>query len=402
MGAVTRNRSCFATISASMIQALKRKRGIILGGSGLIGGGLVHHFNKYCSSSKKVFSPDSKILNLGHKDTIERYIYHLKPDFIINAAIATINSSPQLCYSINYQGAIHLARIALKLNIPYIFISSAATLPAGLNITEDQQIRLTSGLSSYAKSKLMAELTLKHMQEQQGLDFTGVRLGIVYGIHDHKTQGFQRMLHSIAGQTMPFFLTSKGVRHSYSNAKKVPFFIQHALDHRDEFSGNIYNFVDPEPVELVHLIQSIKTQLGVKKPRNIFLPLGPARLGSKALNILLKWLSQLGIDAKMPAELMFLNQFYKTQTLDFSKLSTSSFIDPSPKETIYSELEGLIDYYITRWVQHNQLSGGGNSSLNSLEDIQQFVSDPGSLLKRIHKTHKNPVTASEKSSSKIE
>ncbi len=399
MGAVTRNLNCLATTSTSMIQALKRKRGIILGGSGLIGGGLVHYFNKYCSSRTKVFSPDSKILNLGHRDTIERYIYHLKPDFIINAAIASIDSSPQLCYSINYLGAVHLARIALELHIPYIFISSAATLPAGHTIQEDQQLQLKSGLSNYAKSKLMAELTLKHMQEQQGLDFTGIRLAIVYGIHDHKTQGFQRMLHSIASQTMPFFLTSRGVQHSYSNARKVPFLIRHALEHRDEFTGNIYNFVDPKPVELVHLIRFIKTRLGVKKPRNLFLPLGPARLGAKALNILLKCLSQLGIDAKMPAELMFLNQFYKTQTLDFAKLSTSSFVDPSPKETIYSELEGLIGYYITRWEQHNQLSGSHNPALNSLDDIQQFVSDPGTLLERIHQTCKKPVTVRKRSSS---
>lgn len=381
-----------------MTQVLNRKRGIILGASGLIGGGLVQYFNTHCASEIKVFSPNSKILNLSQTESITRYIQHLKPDFIINAAIASIDSSPQLSYRINYLGAITLAKLALKLNIPYIFISSAAVLPAGTMLKEDQQRKLTPGLSSYAKSKLMAEMTLRNMQQQQGLDFTGVRLAIVYGRHDHKTQGFQKMLHSIAGQTMPFFLTRKGVQHSYTNGAKVPYFIHHSLEHREEFSGSFYNFVDQEAVELVELIKNIKSQLKATRPKNIFIPLGPARFGAGCLNLLLKSLLQLGVDAKMPAELMFLESFYESQTLDSSRLHSTSYSDPWPDQSIYTELPKLIKYYLSRWEQHNLLGQSSRRTLDLQSDIQQFQAEPLQLLMRLHKTTETDSPKEEQSS----
>ena len=367
-----------------MAQQSKKSRGIIVGGSGLIGGALVHYFNKCCSNGIEILSPNSKKMSLAFEDDIERYTAHWRPDFIINSAIAAINSDPQLAYTINYVGSMNLARVALKLQIPYIFVSSAAVFPAGIHLSENQHLGLQAKLSNYAKSKLMSEMTLKHMHEQQGLDFTTIRLGIVYGKHDHKTQGFHRLLHSIADQAMPLFLTAKGIQHSYSNAKKVPHFVHHALNNRDEFSGQTYNFVDSEAVELVELIQTIKNFLGVKKPRNIFLPLQLAKLGSKALSILLKSLLHIGIDAKMPAELMFLSQFYETQTLDAAKLHSSSYTDPWPEQTIYSKLPEIIEYYISRW-EHRHLISGFNDELFVLrEDVQQFINSPEQLLKQIH------------------
>ncbi|HID69839.1 MAG TPA: SDR family oxidoreductase [Desulfobacterales bacterium] len=374
-----------------MIQQIpEKKRGIIIGGSGLIGGGLVHHFNKCCGDSFEILSPNSKKMSLASEDDIEKYARYWKPDFIINAAIAAIDSDPQLAYTINYIGSINLARVALKLNIPYISISSAAVLPAGKDLSEEQHIGLEAALSNYAKSKLMSEMTLRHMHEQQGLDFTIVRLAIVYGKHDHKIQGFHRLLFSIADQAMPIFLTAKGVLHSYSNAKKVPPFIHHALQHRAEFSGQSYNLVDREPVELVMLIQTIKDYLSVNKPKNIFLPLGVAKFGAKTLQILLKALVHIGIEAKMPAELMFLDQFYDTQTLDGSKLQRSSFTDPCPEETIYSKLPEIIEYYITRWEHHNLLSGFNEDFFDPREDIRQFIDRPQDLLKQIHDGNSKP------------
>ena len=331
-----------------MIQHSKKKRGIIVGGTGLIGGGMVHYFNKCCSNDIEILSPNSKAMSLASEEDIKRYTRRWKPDFIVNSAIAAIDADPQLSYTINYLGCINLAKVALTLNIPYIYISSAAVFPAGTHLSEDQQRTLDADLSNYAKSKLMSEKTLQHMHKYEGLDFTTIRLGIVYGKHDHKTQGFHRLLHSIADQVMPIFLTSRGVQHSYSNAKKVPRFIHHALNNRDEFSGEFYNFVDSEPVELVQLIQTIKNLLGVKKPRNIFLPLRVAQFGSGVLQRLLNGLLHIGIYTKMPAELMFLSQFYETQTLNNAKLRNSSFTDPWPEQTIYSKLPEIIEYYISR------------------------------------------------------
>lgn len=361
-----------------------KPRGIIVGGSGMIGGALVHYFSKCCQNQFEILSPNSKKMSLAVAEDIERYTAKWKPDFIINAAIAAIDSDPQLAYTINYIGAINLAKVALKLRIPYIFISSTAVLPSGKLLIEEDLLKLDAPLSNYAKSKLMSELTLQHMHEQDGLDFTAVRLAIVYGKHDHKTQGFHRLLYSIADQAMPFFLTAKGVRHSYSNAEKVPLFIHHILQNRREFSGQAYNFADTEPVELVHLIQTIKSYLAVPTPKNIFLPLRMATFGANCLNILLKTLLKIGIDAKMPAELMFLEQFYENQTLETGKLERSSFQDPWSEETIFTKLPEIIEYYISRWEQRNLISGFNDDFFVPRADVQQFINTPESLLQQIH------------------
>jgi nucleoside-diphosphate-sugar epimerase len=375
-----------------MEQATKKIRGIIVGGTGLIGGALVHYFNKCCPECIEILSPNSKKMSLANEDDIESYTKHWEPDFIINAAIASIDSDPKLAYTINYIGSINLAKIAVNRNIPYIFISSSAVLPEGEKLHENQHQPLTSSLSNYAKSKLMCELTLQHMHEKDGLDVTIVRLGIVYGKHDHKIQGFHRLLHSVADQALPFFLTAKGIQHSYTNAKKLPCFIHHTLQNRPEFSGQLFNFIDSEPVELVHLIKTIKNFLGVKKPRNIFLPLPIAIFGAKVLKLLLKNLLRIGIDAKMPAELLFLNQFYKTQTLDPAKLQNTSFKDPWPKETIYSKLPEIIEYYITRWERRNLISGFNDEFYEPQKDVQQFITDPQQLLQKLHKSDFAPLS----------
>ena len=89
----------------------------------------------------------------------------------------------------------------------------------------------------------MAEITLKKMAQEQGLDYTCIRLAIVYGAHDHKIQGFHRMLFSIADESMPVLFTKKNTLHSYSNSRKLPYFIDYILGKRHEFSGQTYHFV---------------------------------------------------------------------------------------------------------------------------------------------------------------
>jgi len=120
------------------------------------------------------------------------------------------------------------------------------------------------------------------------------------------------------------------------------------------------------------------------------MPLGVAKFGAKALHILLKILVHIGIEAKMPAELMFLDQFYDTQTLDGTKLRSSSFTDHCPEETIYSKLPEIIEYYITRWEHHNLLSGYNDDFFDPHEDIRQFIDRPQDLLKQIHNGKTKP------------
>ena len=190
------------------------KTGVIFGGSGLIGGTVVNFYKQRRPGIVEMLAPSSKKVSLQNCRDIHNYLLSVKPDFVINSAIANINADPQLSFDVNYVGAINIARAAASLKIPYIFFSSAATLPQGQELLEDETQPLAAKLTNYAKSKLMAEETLRFMADNDGLDFSCIRLAVVYGNHDHKIQGFHRLLFSIADESMPFLFTKKGTKHS--------------------------------------------------------------------------------------------------------------------------------------------------------------------------------------------
>jgi nucleoside-diphosphate-sugar epimerase len=359
-----------------------RRLGVLIGGSGLIGGALLHYFKTHIGDEIDVLAPNSKKLSLRELDDIKRYFRKNRPAFIINTAIASIDSDAQLAFEVNYQGAVNLARVALTLGIPYIHFSSAAIMPNGENLGEEDVLPLTADLSNYAKSKLLAEQTLKYMHETMGLDYTAIRLGVVYGKHDHKIQGFQRLFFSIMNRAMLVILTNKGVRHSYTHAKKLPPFVHYILDNRAEFSGQTYNFVDPEPVELGGVILAIKRYLELGIPKKIFLPYPLAKLGRQGLEIVVKALSRIGVEARMPGELMFLENFYQTQTLSAQHLLNSSYHDPAAdKVTVFSKLPDMIEYYLTRWEHLNLISSYNREAFNPSHKVEVFIDDPARLLK---------------------
>lgn len=360
-----------------------KKIGVIIGGSGLVGGGIDYFFKK--RSGWEILTPNSKKLSIRDPKEIEEYFKTHRPDFIINSAIASLDSDPKLSFEINYLGSMNLARAAASLGIPYIFISSAAVLPPGENLTEEEHLPLTADLGNYAKSKLMSELTLAHLKETEGLDYTVLRLAIVYGRHDHKIQGFHRMLFAIADQSMPLLFTRKGTCHSYTNARKIPYFIRHILAHRREFGGQIFHFCDPEPVALDRLILTIRDILGLKRPRAIYMPLPLAQFGASCIQYFLRLLVKMGIDARLPRELMFLSNFYQTQILSSQKLQQSSFADPLPEQTVFRQLPELIEYYLTRWEQLNLISPMYNKEFFDPQHLsEEFLHSPENLLGDIH------------------
>jgi nucleoside-diphosphate-sugar epimerase len=376
--------------------------GLLVGGSGLIGGYLLHYF-KTKTPEIDVRSPNSKKLSLRQLDDIISYFKRNKPDFVINCAITTIKSDALLSYEVNYLGSINLARAALALNIPYIHISSAATLPPGENLTEEDNLPLDSSLSNYAKSKLMTEMTLRKMHEKHGLRYTLIRLGIVYGAHDHKIQGINRLLFNIIDRAMPFMLTKKkGVLHSYSNASKVPYFIHNILKNTEEFSGQHYHFVDPLPVDLAQLILTIKSYMNLKTPREIYIPYRVAKIGNNFMSGVIKLFNRIGYKANMPQEMIFLENFYKTQTLSCKKLQNSSFVDPDPEATVFTELPSMIKYYITRWEHLNLFSSFSSKNFSSAHNSQKpadpseqladmFMSTPQELLEVMQKDGITPM-----------
>jgi len=332
----------------------------------------------------ELLAPSSKTLSLRNALEVRDYLHRVRPDFIINTAIANIGASSQLAFEVNYLGTLNLARAAAFLRIPYIHISSAALLPTGEELREEDRLPLTAELNNYAKSKLMAEQTIERMHETVGLDYTCIRLAIVYGAHDHKIQGFHRLVFSIADEAMPALFTRKGVKHSYSNATKLPYFIHHILMHREEFSGETYHFVDKEPVELANLILTIKAYLKLKTPREIYISYPVANIGKKIIAALLKSFSKIGLKASLPAELMFLKSFYETQTLSSDKLRQSSFRDPAPDETLCSKLPTLLIYYLIRWSQQNLLSTFSEFTSHIDTIDEDFQNEPQALLDSIH------------------
>lgn len=368
----------------------KKLLGVLIGGSGLIGGTLAHYFKTKTPYTIELRAPSSKKLSIRNAADIKDYLKRLRPDFVINTAIASIGSDSQLAFEVNYLGTLNLARAAAALNIPYIHISSAATLPNGTDLTEEDCLDIQPHLNNYAKSKLMAEATLRYMHRTVGLDYTCIRLGVVYGEHDHKIQGFHRLFFSIADESMPVLFTKKKVRHSYSNANKFPYFVHHALQNRTEFNGETYHFVDTEPVELANLILTIRSYLELKGPREIYVPYSVAIFGKKVLEVLLKGLSRIGIHGGLPAELMFLESFYKTQTLSAEKLLNSSFIDPRPEETIYTKLPALVIYYLKRWTHENLISTFNESILTPHAISYDFEQAPTELLNTVHEDSTTP------------
>ncbi len=369
-----------------------KKLGVLIGGSGLIGGTLAHYFKTKTADEIDIRAPSSKKLSIRNTQDIKNYLRRVRPDFVINAAIAAIDSDAQLAFEVNYLGTVNLCRTCCALNIPYIHMSSAAALPNGENVDEEDNIPLSPTLSNYAKSKLMAERTLRYMGEHKGLDYTVIRLAVVYGEHDHKIQGFHRLFFSIADEAMPFLITKKGIKHSYTNANKVPYFVHHVIENRPEFSKKIYHFVDKDPVELADLILTIRSYLELKRPREIYVPYPIIKTGKYFLSRLAKFLNWFGISVRLPPELMFLENFYQSQTLSSAKLQQSSFIDPFPDETIYTALSKLVIYYLERWGHLNLITTFNEEffGTNDLED--DFIYHPNELLDSIHHDSTSPFT----------
>ncbi len=362
----------------------KKRTGVIIGGSGLIGGTISVYFKTHTPDTILMFAPNSKKLSIRNVTDIKTYIRQIKPDFVINAAMTALDSGAQLTLETNYLGSINLARICCALKIPYIHFSSAAALPEGEDLTEDDCLPLYPFLANYSKSKLMTEKTLRVMKEKHGLDYTIIRLAIAYGKHDHKIQGFHRLLYTIADKAMLFIVTKKNIYHSYTNARKLPFFVHHVLDHRDEFSGATYHFVDKDPVELALLICTLRSYLEVKRPYNFYPPYKCVQIGKYCLEKMAAVLNWLGVAVSLPPELIFLDNFYKTQTLSNKKLRDSSFIDPFPNETILSMVPELIYYYLIRWGRLNLISTFNEEYLSYSEQEIDFLSFPQNFLNSMH------------------
>ncbi|MFH1021313.1 MAG: epimerase, partial [Pseudomonadota bacterium] len=65
-----------------MTSSVSEKTGVLLGGSGLIGGTLLYYFKTQAEGRINVLAPNSKKLSLRDPDDIRRYFERAKPAFI--------------------------------------------------------------------------------------------------------------------------------------------------------------------------------------------------------------------------------------------------------------------------------------------------------------------------------
>ncbi len=96
-------------------------------------------------------------------------------------------------------------------------------------------------------------------------------------------------------------------------------------------------------------------------------------------------MSRIGIDARLPAELMFMENFYQSQTLSPARLLNSSYRDPHAEVTVISALPELIEYYITRWQHFRLLSTFNEEFYRPDNGLEVFRQAPELLLEKIHR-----------------
>ena len=87
---------------------------------------------------------------------------------------------------------------------------------------------------------------------------------------------------------------------------------------------------------------------------------------------------------RIPPELMFIEDLYKSQTLSSKKLEDSSYKDPDPGATVFTELPSMIEYYLTRWKDLNLLSIPGEKLKSRQKEALEFECSPATLLEYYH------------------
>jgi len=76
-----------------MVQAVQTKKrlGVLIGGSGLIGGTLAHYFKTKTPDEIEIRAPSSKKLSIRNAQDIKAYLQKVQPDFVINTAMAALD-----------------------------------------------------------------------------------------------------------------------------------------------------------------------------------------------------------------------------------------------------------------------------------------------------------------------
>lgn len=153
------------------------KKILVTGGLGTVGGYVREVFPE-----SEVYLMDKNNLDITQKRQAARKIRKLKPDLIIHLAALTdvdfCERNKELAMKVNFQGTKNMALACQSVNIPLIYISTAAVFdgkspPVG-GYTEDD---LPCPVNTYARTKLLGEKAIQSMLSQ----FLIIRVGWLIG-----------------------------------------------------------------------------------------------------------------------------------------------------------------------------------------------------------------------------
>ena len=79
-----------------------------------------------------------------------------------------------------------------------------------------------------------------------------------------------------------------------------------------------------------------------------------------------------------------MKNFYQIQTLSTEKLARSSYRIQTDDVTVFTELPGMIEYYLTRWKHLNRISTFEKEFQDPSKPAGEFLNSPQTLLDSMH------------------
>lgn len=143
---------------------MKYNKVFVAGANGMLGTafqGLIKNKENYLFTDKEI-GPNITFCDITDSGTLTRLIHDYKPDLIINFAalidLEYCEKNESECYEVNTGSALHLFKLSIKYNIPYIFISTAGIFGNEKEYWTEQDE--PNPLSYYGQSKCNTEAIL--------------------------------------------------------------------------------------------------------------------------------------------------------------------------------------------------------------------------------------------------
>ncbi len=143
---------------------MKYNKIFVAGGGGMLGSYISNVFSESDVLITDINSGPSMLCDVGNTQHIDYWVNYFKPDLILNFAAMTdlevCERQYNNCMDSNYHGCVNLFKSSVKLDIPYVFISTAGVFGGEKDYYNDDDT--PNPLSNYASSKYLSELYLRN------------------------------------------------------------------------------------------------------------------------------------------------------------------------------------------------------------------------------------------------